>query len=222
MAYQTIGDGHISQPQFYYLNPLRNMIDRPLKKRYISIMKLQQILITRQRIGGRKLEKKSVAGITVLLLTICFLVITAGDVFSEEYTSLKNLKSVKAVFDMRIGDPQSAALHLKLIHDTFKDKSIVAITDKPDFAVVLIGASVKLVSTNKEGFSPEQQKVIDEIAGIITAMSKDGIKLEICMVAANLMGVEPASILPEIKQVGNGWISLIGYQANGYSLVPAY
>jgi len=28
--------------------------------------------------------------------------------------------------------------------------------------------------------------------------------------------------LPEIKHVSNGWISLIGYQAKGYSLVPAY
>ena len=51
-------------------------------------------------------------------------------------------------------------------------------------------------------------------------MTKDGIKFESCLIAAKLLGVEPSSILPEIKQVGNGWISLIGYQARGYSLVP--
>jgi hypothetical protein len=53
-------------------------------------------------------------------------------------------------------------------------------------------------------------------------MSKAGIKMEICLAAANVLGVDPASILPEIKRVGNGRISLIGYQANGYSLVPVY
>ena len=53
-------------------------------------------------------------------------------------------------------------------------------------------------------------------------MVKSGIRLEICLVAAQVFGVDPGSVLPEIKQVGNGWISLIGYQARGYSLVPAY
>ena len=51
-------------------------------------------------------------------------------------------------------------------------------------------------------------------------MTKDGITLEACLVAAKGFGVEPSSILPEIKQVGNGWISLIGYEAKGYSMVP--
>ena len=51
-------------------------------------------------------------------------------------------------------------------------------------------------------------------------MAKDGIQFEICLIAVKVFGVEPSSILPEIKQVGNGWISLIGYEARGYALVP--
>lgn len=168
------------------------------------------------------MQKKSRMIITSLFFSICMLFAAVGDVSSEEYVSLKGLKSVKAVFDMRIGDPKSAALHLKLIHQTFKDKSITAITNKPDFVIVFIGGSVRLVSKNREGFSPEEQKILDEIAGIISEMSKDGIKLEICIFASDAFGVDSASILPEIKHVGNGWISLIGYQAGGYSLVPAY
>ena len=53
-------------------------------------------------------------------------------------------------------------------------------------------------------------------------MSKAGIKLEICLIAARVLGVDPASILPEIKKVPNGYISVIGYQAHGYSLVHVY
>jgi intracellular sulfur oxidation DsrE/DsrF family protein len=64
--------------------------------------------------------------------------------------------------------------------------------------------------------------MLDEIAGTISEMSKDGIKLEICLVAASLLGVDPASVLPDIKHVDNGFISLIGWQTNGYSLVPVY
>jgi len=157
-----------------------------------------------------------------LILSTCLAFVAATHGFAEEYEALKGLKSIKAVFDVRISNPKSAALHLKLIHDTYKDKNIMAVTKKPAFVVIFIGPSVKLISKNKEGFSPEEQKVLDEIANSISKMSKDGIKVEICLVAANIFGVDPGSVLPGIKHVPNGWVSLIGYEAKGYSLVPAY
>jgi intracellular sulfur oxidation DsrE/DsrF family protein len=85
-----------------------------------------------------------------------------------------------------------------------------------------MGPSVKLISKNKEGFSAEEQKGLDEIATTISKMSKDGMKLEICLFAAKVFGVDSASVLPGIKHVPNGWVSLIGYEAKGYSLVPVY
>jgi intracellular sulfur oxidation DsrE/DsrF family protein len=89
-------------------------------------------------------------------------------------------------------------------------------------AVIFSGPSVKLMTKNKEGFSPEEQKSLDEIANTISIMAKDGIRMEICLVAANIFGVDPGSFLPGIKPVPNGWVSLIGYETKGYSLVPAY
>lgn len=165
---------------------------------------------------------KKEAKIIGLFISICLVFAYAADVSGKEYEALKGLKSVKAVFDVRISNPQSAALHLKLIHETYKDMNIRAVTKKPAFVVVFIGPSVKLISRNREGFSTEEQKRLDEIATIISEMSKDGIRMEICLVAAKVMGVDPESVLPEIKHTNNGWISVIGYQAKGYSLVPAY
>ena len=141
---------------------------------------------------------------------------------AQDYPSLKGEQSVKALFDFRIGNPESALLHLQLIHKTYKDDSIRKVTEKPQFAVVFMDVAVKLLSTDRKGFSPEEIKTIDEIANVISAMSKDGITLEICMFAAHYFKVDPKSVLPELNQVGNGWISSIGYQAKGYSLVPAY
>jgi len=166
--------------------------------------------------------KKSTNITIMIILTVCLLVVTAGNVFSEEYSTLKGLKSVKAVFDFEMGNPQSALLHLKVIHQTFKDKNLRAITKKPDFVIIFIGPSVKLTSKNKAGFTAEDQKILDEFASTISEMSKDGVKLEICLIAAKLFGVEPSSILPDVKQVGNGWISLIGHEAKGYALVPVF
>ena len=43
--------------------------------------------------------------------------------------------------------------------------------------------------------------------------------MEVCLFAANVVGVDPATILPEIDRVNNGFISTIGYQAQGYAMV---
>ncbi len=157
-----------------------------------------------------------------LSLSICLLLVAVLNVSGEEYEALSGLESVKAVFDVRVGNPKSTALQLKLIQQTFKDRSSAAITKKPAFEVVFMGPAVKLVSEDREDFSSEEHKILDEIAGTISEMSKDGIKLEICLFAAKLFRVDPASVLPGIRHVANGWISLIGYQARGYSLVPVY
>ena len=154
------------------------------------------------------------------LLLAVSLLMGATTASGEEYEALKGVKAAKALFDFRIGEPKSAAAHIGLINKTYKD--LAAMKKNPDFVVVFIGPSVKLISRNRDGFSPEDQAALDEIAKTITAMSKDGIKLEVCLTAAKVFKVDPGSFLPEIKQVGNGWISEIGYQAKGYSLVPAY
>ncbi len=148
--------------------------------------------------------------------------ISAGNAFSEEYKILKGLKSVKTVFDFELANPQDALIGLQLIDQTFKDKNMQRLGKKPDIVVVFIGPSVKLVSKNKSGFTADEQKILDEFASAVSKMAKDGIKFEICLFAVKILGVDPSTILPEIKQVGNGWISLIGYQAKGYALVPVY
>ena len=154
-------------------------------------------------------------------LTVFFLVLSSlSYALAEEYDAMKGVHSVNVMFDMRDGNLQSAVIHLNLIHDTYKE--LVAQKKSPVFVVVFMGSSVKLISTDQRGFKAEEQKSLKQIADIISGMSKAGIRVEVCLFAAKVFGVEPASILPEIQRVGNGWISKIGYQTRGYSLVPVY
>ena len=163
--------------------------------------------------------KTKMMPLLTLFMAISLLCVVST-VSGEEYKSMKGVKSAKAVFDERESNPKNTAFHLIGVHQTYKE--LAAMKKNPVFVVVFIGPSVKLISKNREGFSPEDQKSLDEIANTVSAMSKDGISLEICLVAAKFFNVDPASVLPEIKRVGNGWISILGYQAQGYSLVPVY
>lgn len=158
--------------------------------------------------------------VTLFSAFILLFSVPAG--FTGGYPALEGLDEIKAVFDVRVSKPKSAAFQIDLIHKMFNDENIRKADNSPEFVVVFIGPATKLVSTDMEGYSLEEKNQIGKIAETVKAMAKDGIKFEICIVAAKVFKVDPSTILPEITHVENGWISLIGYQAKGYRLVPAF
>jgi intracellular sulfur oxidation DsrE/DsrF family protein len=164
------------------------------------------------------MKRKSI--VLLYLLAAVFFCSAVSDVSAGEYDSLKGMESAKAIVDFRMGDPKAVVPTMSLVHQAWKD--LAELKKNPAFVVVFMGPAVKLISKNREGLAPEDQKSVDELAKIIAAMSKDGIKFEVCVAAARAFKVDPASILSEIMKVENGWISEIGYQAQGYSLVPVF
>ena len=166
------------------------------------------------------MEKDRRKILLVSLAAFCIVLSSLSFASAEEYDAMKGVNSVNAIFDMRDGNLQTAVIHLNLIHDTYKE--LITMKKNPNFVVVFMASAVKLISSDYSGFNAEEQKSLKEIAGIISRMSKAGIRVEVCLFAVKVFGVEPTSILAEIEQVGNGWISEIGYQARGYSLVPVY
>ena len=45
---------------------------------------------------------------------------------------------------------------------------------------------------------------------------------EICAVATRVFGIDNDTVLPGLTPVADGFVSLIGYQAQGYHLVPVF
>jgi len=168
------------------------------------------------------MRERSKRYITVFLCSLALFWAPVLSVGAEDYNALKDVSSVSTMFDFRDGNPTSALVHLKLIHDTYKDAAIRAVSDKPDFAVVFMASSVKLLSKNRSGLSAEDQKSLEAFDQVLEAMARDGIRLEVCMVAVSYFEVDPASLPKVLMQVSNGWISSIGYQKRGYAMVPVY
>ena len=164
--------------------------------------------------------KKNTTIILIVFMAISFLYGVFSASSEEDYAAMKGVATVKTVFDERESDAEGAAAHLKLIHQTFKD--LGAMKKSVVFAVVFSGPSVRFLSTKRANLSPEDQRAFQDVAATVSAMAKDGIVLEVCLVAVRYFGVDPASVLAEVKKVPNGWVSLMGYQAQGYSLLPVY
>jgi intracellular sulfur oxidation DsrE/DsrF family protein len=155
---------------------------------------------------------------TTVLLFLATLLL-ANPVFSEEYKALNGVKKVKAIFDVSMASPVAAPLVFWAVRNVYEDKNVSTLPEIPEVAVVFHGPAVKLISTNRDGYSEKEKKSLDEFAEMIHQMKQDGAKMEVCLYAAKVFGVDPNSILPEIDHVGNGFISVVGYQAQGYSVV---
>jgi uncharacterized protein len=137
-----------------------------------------------------------------------------------QYASLKGVKKVNAVIDWRHGKPMTAAFQLKLLHTSYKD--LKKMGKNPTYAVIFIGPSVFLISSNMAKFKAEDQKYVKEFKATLSAMAKDGIRFEVCVAALKFLKLDPATIMPEVMKVPNGWVAEMGYQAQGYSFVPIF
>jgi uncharacterized protein len=156
---------------------------------------------------------------STFVIFLFVVLLTAAPASSDEYAALKGIDGIKAVFDVSLGSPAMANIVFGAVKGVYTDKNTQALSRPPKIAVVFHGPAVKLISTNREGFRAADYKALDAFADTIRQMKKDGVKLEVCDYALKVLGVDPASILPEVDHVGNGFISVIGFQAQGYSYV---
>lgn len=156
--------------------------------------------------------------LSVLLAVLCLAFMTTP-VIAGKYAALKNVNGVNTVFDVTQGSPKVANIVFWAVRDVYQNESVSALPNPPRTAVVFHGPAVKLISTDRKGFKPEEVAEVDKFADTIRQMKKEGVTFEICDYAAKVMGVDPATIMPEIDHVGNGFVSVAGYQAQGYSVI---
>ena len=139
----------------------------------------------------------------------------------NDKAALADLKAGKGVFLIDIGDAKKMNFYLEVIQGTHKGMTAQGV--KPDFVLVYIGPSVKYLTTSPT--KAVEDSVGDIVLNIETNVSKLaelGIKQEICAVATRVFGIDNTTLFPELNLIGDGFISLIGYQAQGYHLVPVF
>lgn len=160
--------------------------------------------------------------ITLLMLTL--VLATSQSHASNpvnDRAALADLKVGQAVFLIDIADAKKMNFYLEVIQGTFKGMQAQGV--KPDFVMVYIGPSVQYLSTSPSTeIEDRHSAVLMEIENNVEKLAALGIRQEICAVATYVFGIDNKTLLPDLNLVGDGFISLIGYQAQGYHLVPVF
>ncbi|HEY3400001.1 MAG TPA: DsrE family protein [Geothrix sp.] len=136
----------------------------------------------------------------------------------KDTAALKGLRVGKGIFDINLAAPEKLPLYLGVIKETFAGMKAQGV--KPDLIVVFRGPAVKLVSCERDAFSPEQKASLERSDALIQELAGLGVRFEACAVATRIFQVDQEDLLPQVKAVGNTFVSLIGYQAKGYGMIP--
>lgn len=163
--------------------------------------------------------KKSVFIIPAILL--CWLFATTANAAELKDTeALKGLKEAKAVFLIDVNNAGRVAHVLKTIAKT--DKGMREQGVKPHIVVVIIGPAVAFLTRDRRGIGYMDERAVAGIQDEVHRLARMRIRTEACGVALKGMDVKPKDLIAGVKAVGNGFIEAIGYQAQGYQLVPVY
>ncbi len=165
-------------------------------------------------------KSTSHAKVLLFLVSSLFLFFSiTSTAMANDYKALQGVNQVKVVFDVSISSPKVSNLVFWAVKNVYEDANVKNLPQPPEVAVVFHGPAVKLISTDQKNFIDEDRKELANFAVTLDQMKKDGVKLEVCLYAAKVLGVDPATILPQVDRVGNGFISIAGYQQQGYSVI---
>ena len=155
-----------------------------------------------------------------LMFTVTFLALTYTSALAEGYgNALKGVRTFDAVYEVSQGDPKVANVIFWAIRDSYETPEVRAFSKAPNIAIVFHGPAVKLISSDKTFFTGSDAEEVGKFHETLRQMKKDGVTMEVCLYAAKVLGVDKATIIPEIDQVANGFVSVIGYQMQGYAVV---
>ncbi len=158
--------------------------------------------------------------LTLIVSTLFLLTAAASSAAQAIYdndSALKNVLQANVYFDVNLDDSQKLLLRMNLLQKTVQqlrdaglDKSIV---------IGFRGGASRFITKGDHYVLDEEIEDKQKIQTLISRFSDEGLTIEQCSIAADLLDIIHEDFLPGVRIVANGYISLIGYQTQGYAVV---
>ena len=161
----------------------------------------------------RSVPKKAIAALALTLAMVVAAVpaLAAGP---GNAAALKGVKTGKVVFDINLTSIKPLPTYLMAIKATYNGLKQAGV--EPVVVLAFRGTAVNYVlKTAKDKFPEVAPKVLAQLK----ELSGMGVVVEACNLAMSLQNIDSAQVLPDVEVVGNTFISLIGYQAQGYAVI---
>lgn len=176
----------------------------------LPVWNIAVIIIKRQEVSMKK----------SFLIVISVLLIAANSFAGQDskVKALNGIKNVKIVCDMNVGEPELLLTRMELLDRTCRQ--LAAAGMKPTVVVAFRGKASLFITKGDGYVEAEEIAAKLKVKSWIERFEKNGFRIEQCAIAADMLDIDVKDFLPQIEVVKNGYISLIGYQQQGYAFLP--
>ena len=154
--------------------------------------------------------------IAVAFLLLCPTWLFAGS--DDNKTALADLKSIKIICDVNVGEAKLLLRRLELIDETYSQLLDAGVT--PTMVIAFRGGASRYVTRGPAHVDAKERDIKAEIQGWVEQFRLNGLRLEQCAIAAKTWKIAFNDFLPTVELVQNGYISIVAYQTRGYALLP--
>jgi len=143
----------------------------------------------------------------------------AGAQSADDRAALAGVKEARIAFDITAGEAKRLLAVLDVIDET--RESLIKQGVTPRFVLTFRGPATVLIASNPDKIKPEDRETATKIIAKLRQLrAATGVEsVEQCSVAMRLSETRAEHVLPEVKIVGNSWISLMAYQSRGYAYI---
>lgn len=137
----------------------------------------------------------------------------------DNKAALTGVKEMKIAFDITDADPQMLLAKITVIDVTRKQLLAEGVT--PRIVMAFRNDASYFTQTDVEKIRPADREVAAKVAAKIREMRGiPGVEaVEQCALPLAPRKIRVEDVMPEVKVVGNGWISLVAYQQKGYAYI---
>ena len=131
---------------------------------------------------------------------------------------LKGLDKIQVYFDVNVKDDNLLVYRMELIDRSIRE--MVEAGVEVGAVIGFRGGASRFITTDDHYVLAEELANKKKVQDWVVYFSDRGIIIEQCAIAAEINQIELQDFLPEVKVIGNGYISMAGYQTRGYALIP--
>jgi intracellular sulfur oxidation DsrE/DsrF family protein len=125
--------------------------------------------------------------------------------------ALAGATHARVIWDINAADAAKLTRLMDVIARTYDD--LLAAGAEPAMVFTFRGPAVTFISRGHHGFEALAEKLRPLLA-------RPNVRMEVCGIAAMNNGVDLGTVLPGIEPVNNTFVSQIGWQQQGYALIP--
>ena len=137
----------------------------------------------------------------------------------DDAAALAGMTEAKGVFQIDFTEAEKTAFYLEVIRGTHAN--FVRQGVDPDLVIVFIGPTVQFLST-ETGEEVADPATLMRIESEVARLADMGVRLEVCTVATEVFGVDNDSLFDGLELTGDGFVSMIGWQAQGYHPITLF